>query len=562
MATIANQYDPNDPDAEDNAGGGGTTMPPTGGGGNAPEPGSSGSASASSSRPTPSGAPNVQAYLNANKGAGEQLTQGITGNVQNQANKLNQGVSQSQKTLNSQYQPLQQNLGASGQQVIQQAFKDPQALLDSYNAAKSQTASSQPLSSQQQTDADQYNQFQNLNNGGYNSAIQNYGVAGQNEYNNLQNQLGSLRQVTNSGNNEMGRNQLLQKMVGQPTYNQGQQTLDALFLQGQPGGLNKLQGNLKGIQTGANQNAASFGADTQSKLAALQGLSAQDQASIKNLFMNGGEGGTGINQIASNVGNEYTNAKENAANTDLGLQSAFKSNKFTPEQLQQLGLTSGTQTWGVDLSQAGGYKANPLAAAEQGGYAQVATPEEFARYNALNQLAGGPTGLQPNMFGSSTSAGGYNPVSYDTNALNQAIEARKNAVTNTDFHNTVQGTQAALNNLSNSHFTNATASNFANQLNSAKTPEEANQMIQNYITSLKNRGINNNMGDYSALNPWSKYFAEEYTPAFNSQIGVSNPESSPLPPGGVAAAAGPGGPTGGAGKGGGGPDDEDMLPDK
>lgn len=537
MATIANQYDPNDPNANQNTGGGGTVMPATSS--SAPASGGAGynAGAGALNRPTPSGTPNVQQYLNANQGAGQQLTQGITNTVQNQANQVNQGINQAQNTLNAQYEPLQQNLGSGGQQTIQTAFKDPQSLLDSYNAAKSQTATSAPLTSDQQTGANQYNQFQNLNTGGYNQGIQNYNTAGQQQYNQIQNQVGNLNQVTGSANNEMGRNQLLQQTVGQPNYNQGQQTLDALFLQGQPGGLNTLKNNLQGIQNGVNQNVNAATADTQSKLAALQGLSAQDQATIQNLFTNGGAGGTGLNQIASNVGNEYTQAVQNATNTDQGLQTAFKSNQYTPDQLKQLGLTPGQQTWGVDVAQAGQYHLNPLAAAANGGNAQVATPEEFARYNALNQLAGGPTGLQPNIFGSATTAGGYNPVAFDTTALQNAINIKKTGLMGEKLTNAVNSIYPALGVPKSGasfggigtgpRYDTSSESTLANQLQSGinagtLTPDQANQYLQNAI----NGWVSNQHEDRNALNqlfqPFENYYQQEYLPAANAQIGTTD----------------------------------------
>lgn len=436
MATVANQYDPNNPNANSNTGGGGTVMPSSSGGSASV---ASGSGSGGTSSPAPSGTPyqppNVSQYLAANQGAGQQLTQGITNNVQNQANQLNSQVNTSQNQLNSQYQPLNNNLNSNtANNVTQSAFQNPQQLLDAYNAAKT-SSSSQPLSSDQQAQADQYNQFQQLNNGGYNSAIQSYGNQAQQANGQLQNQLGALTQQTGSANNEMGRNQLLQNAVGQGgNYNQGEQTLDSLFLQGSPGqpnanglsNLQQLQQNLGGIGNQSTQNVQGLNLDAQNKLAALQGLSASDKANIQNLFLNGGQGSTGgLNQIGQDVQTAYGNLQNSSQAAQDAMTQAFQNGNYTPDQLKALGLTQGQQTWGVtgnQIQNLSGYQANPLSAYSQGGAAQAASPEEFARYNALNQLAGGGSApAQQSVFGSATQAGNYNPY---TVATPQAVQSQ------------------------------------------------------------------------------------------------------------------------------------------
>lgn len=355
-----------------------------------------------------SGTPNIQQYLQANQGVGQRLAGGIESNVQRQAGNLQQDVNAYQQNLQKQYQPLQQT-EQQGQQVIQTAFQNPQQLLDAYNASKSQQPG-QAITPDQQTSLQQYNQFQALNNpnqaGGLSQQIAGYGTSTQAAQNALQNQLSALQQQTGQANTEMGRANLLQSTIGQPNYNMGQQTLDALFLQAQPGVTNQLRQNLGTIAGEAQQNVGGLSSDAQSKLAALQALSAQNQQQIQSQF------GAGLGDIAKNVQSEYTAAQQNAADVQKGFQDAFQTGSYTPEQLKALGLQQGQQTWGLtgqDLMNAAGFQTNQLAQGP-GGLAQAATPEEFARYNALNQLAGGPAGtMQSNIFGSATAAGGYTP---------------------------------------------------------------------------------------------------------------------------------------------------------
>ena len=536
MATIANQYDPNNPNQGQNAGGGGTVMPSTGGG--APSagggtPAAGGQSSGSSA--TPYQPPNVSQYLQANQGAGQQLTGGITKDVQNQANQLNNQVSNTSQQLNSQYQPLNQTLGSQGQQVIQSAFKDPQALLDSYNAAKT-NSTSQPLSDQQQQQADQYNQFQQLNSGGYNGAIQSYGQAGSQAQNDLNNQYQNIAQQAGSATNEMGRNQLLQHAVGQGNYNQGEQTLDSLFLQGAPGqqnaqgnsNLQQLQQNLGGINQQANQAVQGFGQDINSKLAALQGLSSSDQSGIQNMFLNGNDQGTGLNQIGANVAQEYATGQANSAAQQASLGAGVKNaNTLTADQLQQLGLTGGTNTWGVnDLTP---YLTNNALTSN----AQTATPEEFARYNALNQLAGGPNGLQTSIFGNATTAGGYTPTSFDANAFNSAV-AGKQGTLQGDMKTQAQNLYNSMIQQSSTQgqgFTwagniqddfNKNQGALANMIKSGQyDPNQLQQMASQFSSDVgSSRGAQG-----QTFNNW---LTGTYDPAAASQLGVTSPDTNPL----------------------------------
>lgn len=529
MATVSNQYDPNDPDAQNQSGGSGTVLNSTGGddaGG-----GSGGSAPAAPQRSTPSGAPNINQYLQANQGAGERLSSGIQSNVQNQANQIGQGVQSTNNKLNAQYQPLQQNLGANAQQTTQQAFQNPQALLDAYNAQKTAPANSTPLSQDQQNNVNQYNQFQKLNTGGYGQDIQNYGTTAQQASNQLQQQQSALAQRAGMAANESGRNQLLQQTVGQPGYNVGQQTLDSLFLQAQPGVANQLQQNLGNIANQSGQQVSGLTSDSQQRLAALKGLSGQDQQAIKNLFNNGNASGTGLNQISSNVQNEYNNLATSAPSAQAGILASMKSNQYTPEQLNSLGLGQGQQTWGVDLSN---YVANnPLNPAATGGYAQAATPEEFARYNALNQLAGGPNGLQSNMFGAATSAGGYKPYQFDTQRALQDINAKKASI-NADALSSLQKARPALGQYEYGQL----ADQISAGLQSGKmNPIEATQQINDLIASGNYYGQNGYWDGYApqaawaknAFSPFTNYVQNEYSPAANSVLNVTNPESTPLP---------------------------------
>lgn len=561
MATVA-QFDQdqnNQNQPGQNPGGGGQVLNSTGGGGASSSGGGAapaGQGTYSAPRQAQSGAPNINQYLQANQGAGQQLAGGITSNIQNQANQLNQNVNTAQSSLQNQYQPLQQNLGDKSQSTIQTAFQNPQQLLDAYNQSKTQSGNA-PLSNDQQGQLDQYNNFQNLNTGGYNQAISNYGTTAQQLGGNLQNQYQNLAQQTGQANNEMGRNQLLQNTVGQPGYNQGQQTLDTLFLQAQPGVANQLKQNLGQIGSQAQQQVQNFGTDAQSKLAALQGLSSQDQQSIKNLFTNGAGGSSpqGLNGIASNVGNEYAAAQAASANNPQ-VAADFAKGQLSPDEMSKLGLDPNQKVW--DLFQASNPNKGQLAsyvnqnALDQNvngvgaGNAQVAGADEFGRYNALNSLLGN-NGSQNNIFGGAAAAGGgYNPYSLDTQRYNDAIANRAQFYQQEDPRDIARQVQGTIN--SNGTFgsailpgvsqglagiTNSTGnvdmSQLQNIINNAVSKQhgETGQTDTYQQTYNQDTGVGPNQSYLSSyLTPLQQYI-NQYGQVSNQTLGGTSQQAAP-----------------------------------
>lgn len=548
MATIAQfNQDQNQQQQTTNQGGGGQVLTSNAGGGATGVSPSTPTGSYSPPRAPLSGTPNIQQYLQANQGAGQNLSQGIQNNVQSQAQGLNNQVSSDQQNLSSQYQPLQQNVNG-GQQAIQTAFQNPQQLLDAYNAAKT-SSSNQPLNNTQQQSLNQYNQYQQAATGGYNPAIQSYNNSAQQYGNTLQNQLSNIQDQATNANTEMGRGQLLQNAIGQPNYNMGQQTLDSLFLQAQPGVANQLKQNLGNIASQSGQNVNAFNQDTQAKIAALQGLSAQNQQYAQNLFNNGIAGSTDPNQqglsgIASNVANEYTQAQANAPTAVANMQASATANQFTPDQLQQLGLQDNTNAWGVNLNPY--INATPLLAANAGGNAQVANANEFNRYNALNQLAGGPAGTaQASIFGGATQAGGFNPISFDTSAFQTAVQNQQAALNGADLQNELQkiepgiqsawGGDTALYGDVVGKINQLTQQNKSPQeiMDALKDTNYGNSLANNYGAYISGQGLNPGFVDMGsaaygkALDPLQNWINKTYSPAANDILGTNAPVVTP-----------------------------------
>jgi hypothetical protein len=544
MAILApNGQDPNNPNNnQPNQGGGGTVMNSAAGGGNAPGVsggggGATGGASNTQARPAgnPSGTPNVNDYLNANQGAGQKLASGITTNVQNQANQVNNQVNTSQNQLNSQYNPLNQTLG-QGQSAANTAFQDPSALLSAYQNAQASSAGGSAYQGPQanNTDLANYNAFQGdvAGTNQYNQQqqqLQNYNNTGQQANNTAQTQLNSLGQTTGSAANEMGRNQLLQNTVGNSNYNQGQQTLDSLFLQGQG---NQLQQNLGNIQNQTAANVNNANTDYQTKLNNLQGLSGSNTQYAKNLFLNGpgttanAPQGQGLNQIGTAATAAAAADNASAPAQLAALQAAAAANngqgRFTAAQLQQLGLQPGEQAWGVGLGGGTG-DANFIQAGTPATAATATDQATLDRYNALNQLAGGPNGLQTSVFGNATTAGGYNPINFNNAGFQTAVQNQQNAILGSDFSNAISGISGTDNSSFANLIQNLQTQQAAGKLTPQQAMQEANAVKQSYVNSTNAMGQGQltpaaTVAD-QRLQSLTNYYNNVYNPAAGDTLG-------------------------------------------
>lgn len=347
-------------------------------------------------RATPSNKPNVQQYLRANQGAGQQLASGIEGQANKQANQFNNQVQKSSNVVNSQSNPLEQKLGQQGQNLIQQSFKDPSAILNNQ---------------------DQLNQFQKLRDQGYQGDIGNLQNTVAQNNNQLQGQLSNIQSGAQGAGTENGRFNLLRQRFAQPTYSAGQQKLDNLFLQAQP---TNLQQNLTNT---ANQAAQGFNAASnasQNKLNALTNMSQQNANTIQSTF------GKDIGDINTAVTGNQDALYKNLQTELPAMQAAAAGNTLTPDQAKKLGLDTalnGGSTWGVDLSK---YINNTdPSLMSRPSLAQAATQQQLDRYSGLNSLLGN---TNPDIFNGEKTAGGYNPYDVRTaDLVNDVNSAKTNA---------------------------------------------------------------------------------------------------------------------------------------
>lgn len=352
---------------------------------------------------------NLQNYIKANVGGGDQIASGIQNKMQNQANQFGQEVQKAQGQLDQKAKPLEDELGEQGKTFAQSSFKDPQALL-----------------SQQ----DQLQKFNRLRTQGANADIEQLRNTQTQAVNQLgaSSQFNNLQQAAQNAGRESGQFQLLQQTFGNPQYSAGQQRLDQLLLQAQPNVTRNLRQNLGQIQKSTQEQMQGLDSASQARLAALQGLSKTRADEISGMLSGGMESGLesdislrGMNDIKASAEQRLAQAEQAGAALP-GLRERLRNNTLTEADRATLGLQSGMQLYDTNLDQFINQNARQATLAE------VADPTEFARYRALQQLAGDNTG---DIFGGATEAGGFKPYEYDLDALNKYVDNRKNYYENT-----------------------------------------------------------------------------------------------------------------------------------
>lgn len=446
MATVFTPlYNNQDDDKQDGPASLSNASGPAGGGPNA-----------SAAAPKGSGqATNLQNYIKANIGGGDQIAQGIQNKVQNQSDQFGQGIQKAQSELQDKSNPLEAELGDDAKNVIKTSFQDPQALLGQQN---------------------QLSQFQRLRDQGANSDIHNI----QNQQGQLSSQLHNSAQFNNinasaqNAGNEAGQFQLLQQTFGNPTYSSGQQRLDQLLLQAQPNSARGLQQGLGQIRQGANQQIQGLDANSQAKIAALQNMSKQNSTDIQGLLNTGqyqGEKlGEGFDDLQKNANQRLLEAKANASVYQDLPTHIMNPAQLTSNELDLLGLTSGQSKYGVGLgSYVQNMNLNPTMA-------QAGNPQDYARYEALRQLS---ANAPADMYGGvpADQIGVYHPFDLTSKEGLKSEIAQKQQDWETGSH-----LQDALNaNSARFHYGSQDQQDYYapyNTLNDAKSGEDLYQRLQ------------------------------------------------------------------------------------
>lgn len=301
---------------------------------------------------------NLQKMIGANKG--NQLGSTIQQGVGNR-------VGQIQSDLNKQKQTFQTELGKNQLQE-----SDKTAAQSTLNTA---------INAPKTMSNEQVSNFQNLLSGQYKGPSGLSNTAG------IEAQARELGQYGSNVGSSGGRTNLLQRYVGGPKYTQGQQRVDNLLL-GQTGGaaLKDIRKQAMGLEsqvTGAKSQAEmeakkaqadrkAYGQELEKQIGRYDDPSTPEDESIG-----------AIGDIYKDV----QNRTKDFNNKNLELYNRIKTlgntSSFTLDDLQTLGLTAGQNLYNVDLS-----RLAPAVAPQEAALQRVANEQDYAKYEALNRLAG------------------------------------------------------------------------------------------------------------------------------------------------------------------------------
>ena len=343
---------------------------------------------------------NLQKYIGANQGAGQQLQQRVTGG-------LEQNIKKTEQEATSQNAQIANNI------------KDARTGLaeDKINATTKQV---QDDPTQLANNQESLNQFQQMMTG------QNLGGTIANQTQQAQSQLANQaqQQQQNIGQlaNEQGRFNLLKNAVKQPNYSTGQQRLDQLFMQTQGGrGLEQAQQNLqKNLGNVQSQLASEFGKQAE----AAKALTAREEAVSKQLSDSLIDaGGKFANDLTKRTGELNFQRQKEASVLDTYL----KGGKVAPEDmeivnqaLQSAGLHSGMRTYDVlsDPNKAASYFQKGKTNLTE---SDVIDQAGLDRYTALSKLAG----IEPEKYAYKQAGDIGTGSSYKGQDLLNAIKQRR-----------------------------------------------------------------------------------------------------------------------------------------
>jgi hypothetical protein len=177
-------------------------------------------------------------------------------------------------------------------------------------------------------------------------------------------------------NSAGGRTGLLQQFVGNPQYNQGEQSLDSVLL-GQSKAPQLAAAKQQALQLQGQTNNAIAGAQATGQQQTQQ--SQQFGQALQNQF---GQQVAGINSGLQQQAAAAQQGSNAAYQSDL---AALKSGNVTQQQADLLGLTQGQQVTQDTLKNIGSFvQQNPQQATAQ----NVANAQQYAQLQALQQLGG------------------------------------------------------------------------------------------------------------------------------------------------------------------------------
>ena len=311
---------------------------------------------------------NIKKYIEANQGAGQQIAGAIGQRATDESGRIGSGIQRAQQDFESKTNPLQRELDESDP-FIQSSFADPTTTV-----------------SQQ----DQLARFQRLRDNQIGNELGQVSV----DIDPIQQSLDTVRGIQENLGSQEGRFQLLQDEFGNPTYTTGQKRLDQLLFQSDPNAVSGLQNQVAGLASSQQGQLDQFNQQSQAQMDALLGLAGDKQQGISDLLSRGSDLGgleddltqRGYEDILNDITARESQREQDLVRNLTELQDTQGSlTNATDNLLNLLGIEKGSITYGVDPTKFGSSFVDPTALVTASG---VSNPEEIARYQALNQLAG------------------------------------------------------------------------------------------------------------------------------------------------------------------------------
>jgi len=324
------------------------------------------------------------------------------------ANKSNQLGSAIQSGVGNRVGQIKQDLGKV-QNQFQTGLQSNKIGTDQDKSFVDQSLTKAQTSPNDINDQD-VSKFQSLLSGQYKgpTGLQNTGA--------VDAQAMELGQYGSNIGSAAGRTNLLQRYAGGNKYSQGQQRLDNLLLgqtagsqlkdvrkqaMGLSGDVNQAKAMAAGQGQQARMEAAGFGKGITERLGVMDDPTTEADES-KGIY------GDFQKAIAKKAA-DYNQQQKDAYSLYEGLGSR-PDDAYTETELQRLGLTEGTNLYDLNLGQY-----IPKAPSEQAAQ-RVASAEDYAKYQALNRLAGRDNTFlyDRNMAGTAEQVGGFDKNMFES----------------------------------------------------------------------------------------------------------------------------------------------------
>ena len=430
-------YLPNDPNLEDNqknqSGGGGSGQANAGQTSNSAQS-TSGNGTGSSNPLNVSGQSNVASSA-PNQAQGQAQPQGKSGAYANLNDYLNANSDQANQMVSQITQPIA-TAGDQAKSSVDSATNAFNTSVDSSSAP----SNASDLINQAATDPSAF--VSNANNVSQFKAMQNP-YAGPTDitqsagYNTAQSNINNVNQQLQNTGTEAGRFTLLQNQYANPTYSNGQQSLDQMLLENAPTTTQSFQnlqnqyGDLTNYLTNANTTADQYAKTAQQNLT-------NDNSQIQSTFLDPKTGV--IPTLDSTLQSQLAtyNAQQQA---DASAQNSLVNGDSTTQAfLNQLGLTPGQNLYNLNLQ-------NYITDNGPATINSVATPEQAADAAAYQQLFATAPQLitDPSLAGTATSPVSFNMTKFqaDQQAAQQQLAQDQSAYNSAsgDYSSVMAGLQ-------------------------------------------------------------------------------------------------------------------------